>query len=84
MEDVRKHLKEMLELEAIRKSDSPWVSAVVFVRKKDGSLTLCIDLRKLNARPVKDELPQINETLDCLNRVVLFYTLDLKSGYWQK
>ena len=70
---------------AIRKSSSPWASAVVLVRKKDGSLRFCIDLRKLNARMVKDayELPRIDETLDCLNGAVLFSQLDLKSGYWQ-
>ena len=48
-EEVRKHLNEMLEIGAIQKSNSPWASAVVLVRKKDGSLRFCIDLRKLNA-----------------------------------
>ena len=45
-EEVRKHLDEMLRMGAIRKSNSPWVSAVVLVRKKDGALRFCIDLRK--------------------------------------
>ena len=44
-EEVQKHLKEMVEIGAIRKSNSPWASAVVVVRKKDGSLRFCIDLR---------------------------------------
>ena len=47
--EVRKHLNEMLEIGAIWKSSSPWASAVVLVRKKDGSLRFCIDLWKLNA-----------------------------------
>ena len=47
-EEVRKHLQEMEEIGAIRHSNSPWVSPVVLVRKKDGSLRFCIDLRKLN------------------------------------
>ena len=42
--EVCKHLQEMLKIGAIRKSCSPWASAVVLVRKKDGSLCFCIDL----------------------------------------
>ena len=48
-DEAKNHLKEMLEVGAIRKSNSPWASAIVFVRKKDGSLRFCIDLHKLNA-----------------------------------
>ena len=68
-EEVKQHLKEMLEIGAISKSKSPWASAVVLVRKKDASLRFCIDLRKLNARTIKDiySLPRNEETLDCLN-----------------
>ena len=78
--EVRKHLKEMVEIGAIRKSSSPWASAVVLVRKKDGSLRFCIDLRHLNNRTVKDaySLPRIEETLDCLNGAKIFTSLDLK------
>ena len=47
-EEVKQHLQEMVEVGAIRRSFSPWASAVVLVRKKDGGLWLCIDLRKLN------------------------------------
>ena len=84
-EEVRKHLKEMLDIGAIRRSNSPWASPVVLVRKKDGSLRFCIDLRKLNARTVKDaySLPRIEDTLDSLNGACIFTSLDLKSGYWQ-
>ena len=59
-EEVRKHLKEMVEIGAIRKSNSPWASDVVLVRKKDGSLRFCIELRHLNNRTIKDaySLPQ--------------------------
>ena len=84
-EEVKAHLQEMVEVGAIRKSFSPWASAVVLVRKKDGGLRFCIDLRKLNNRTIKDgySLPRIEETLDCLHGAVWFSTLDLKSGYWQ-
>ena len=84
-EEVRKHLEEMVNIGAIRKSQSPWASAIVLVRKKDGSLRFCIDLRKLNERTIKDaySLPRIEESLDCLNGAQIFSSVDLKSGYWQ-
>ena len=68
----------MLEIGAISESKSPWASAVVLVRKKDGSLRFCIDLRKLNSITVKDaySLPRIDGAQ-------WFTSLDLKSGYWQ-
>ena len=53
-DEVRKHLKEMLEIGAIGKSNSPWASPVVLVCKKDDLLHFCIDLRHLNARTMKD------------------------------
>ena len=75
----------MVEVGAIRRRFSPWASAVVLVRKKDGGLRLCIDLRKLNNRTLKDgyALPKIDDTLVCLHGDKRFSTLDLKSGYWQ-
>ena len=84
-EEVRNHLQDMLKVGAIRKSTSPWASPVILVRKKDGSLRFCIDLRKLNSRTIKDaySLPHIEESLDCLNGACIFTSLDLKSGYWQ-
>lgn len=84
-EEVRAHLKEMLELGAIKPSSSPFCSPVVLVRKKDGTLRFCIDLRRINARTVPDSypLPQIEETLDSLAGSSWYSSLDLKSGYWQ-
>ena len=75
----------MLGIETIQKSCSPWASVVVLVRKKDCSLRFCIDLRKLNAMMIKDaySLPQIEESLDCLNVACIFTSLDLKSGCWE-
>ena len=69
----------------IRKSVSPRASPVVLVRKKDGSLRFCINLRKLNSRTIKDaySLPRIEESLDCLNSAIIFTSLDLKARYWQ-
>lgn len=84
-EEVRQHLKEMLDAGAIRPSKSPFSSNVVLVRKKDGSLRFCIDFRKLNSRTIKDAytLPRIDETIDTLIGAKYFSKLDLRSGYWQ-
>ena len=84
-DEVKTHIQEMLDLGAIRHSNSPWSSAIVLVRKKDGRLRFCIDLRKLNNRTVKDaySLPRIEPLLDTFLGSTIFTTLDLKAGYWQ-
>ena len=84
-DQVKAHLNEMLELGAIRPSQSPWSSAIVLVQKKDGTLRFCIDLRELNNRTIKDNysLPRIEHHLEQLRGASWFTTLDLKSGYWQ-
>ena len=58
---------------------------MVSVWKKDGSLSFCIDLRKLNNWTVKDaySLPHIDETLNSLHGSQWLSSFDLKSGYWQ-
>ena len=81
--EVRKHVQEILEIGAIKHSNSPWVSAVVLVQKEDGGLRFCIDFRKLNSYIVKDAygLPRITESLDCLNGAKWFTSFDLKTDY---
>ena len=85
VDEVREHLKLMLDMGAIQPSNSPWCNAVVLVRKKDGSLRFCIDFRRLNSLTKKDShpLPRICETLDSLVGAAYFSTLDLTSGFWQ-
>ena len=85
VEEVREHLKLMLEAEAIQPSNSPWCNAVVLVCKKDGSLQFCIIFRKLNSLTRKDShpLPCIGETLDSLVGSAIYSTFDLTSGFWQ-
>ena len=85
VDEVREHLKLMLDAGAIQPSNCPWCNAVVLVRKKDGSLRFCIDFRRLNSLTKKDShsLPRICETLDSLIGVAYFSTFDLTSGFWQ-
>ena len=85
VDEVREHLKLMLDARAIRPSNSPWCNAVMLVRKKDGSLRFCIDFRRLNSLTKNDShpLPQICETLDSLVGAAYFSTFDLTSGFWQ-
>ena len=75
----------MLDGGAIRPSKSPWCNAIVLVRKKDGTLRLCIDFRKLNARTKKDSfpLPRMQETMESMVGARFFSSMDLKSGFWQ-
>ena len=84
-DEVRNHLQDMLRLGAIRRSCRPWASAIVLVRKKNGKLRFCIDLRKLNSKTLKDSyaLPRIEQTLESLADSMVYSTLDLTSGYWQ-
>ena len=84
VEEVRNHLREMLESSDIRPSQSAWCNAVMLVRKKDGSLCFCIDLQHLNARR-KDSypLPRIQEALESLVGAGYFSCLDLESRFWQ-
>ena len=75
----------MLDIAAIRCSNSPCASPVVLVRKKDGTIRFCINCRTLNAWTVKDaySIPRIEDALDSLNGACIFTSLHLRSGYRQ-
>ena len=62
VEEVRNHLREMLESGAIRPSQSAWCNAMVLVRKKDGGLHFCIDFRCLNTHIKEGFLPIAQNT----------------------
>lgn len=85
VEAVKKHLQELLDSGVIRESESPFASPIVVVRKKNGSVRLCIDFRKLNSQTIKDAyaLPNLEEVFSLLNGSKWFSVLDLKSGYYQ-
>ena len=84
-EEVRQHVKSMLDAGVIRESDSPYSSNIVLIRKSDGSLRFCVDWRRLNNKTRKDAfmLPRFDDTIDVLHSAKWFSKLDLHSAYWQ-
>ena len=80
--ETREYLQEMLNVNAIRPSYSPFPSTVVIVRKKDGTIRLCIDYRKLNNKDAY-AIPRIDDTFQLLSGAKYLSKLDLKTGYWQ-
>jgi len=84
-EAVKKLIDELKEKTIISPSKSPWASLVILVPKKDGSICLCIDYRKMNKLTRKNvyPLPRVDDTLDTLAGAKWFSMLDLKSRYWQ-
>jgi hypothetical protein len=75
----------LLDKGFIRPSNLPWGALVLFVKKKDGTLRLCIDYRQLNKVTVKNKypFPRINDLFDQLKGVRVFSKIDLRSGYHQ-
>ena len=69
----------------IRASVSPWGAPILFVKKKDGTMRMCIDYRQLNKVTVKNKypLPRIDDLFDQLQGASLFSKIDLRSGYHQ-
>ncbi|GBG81558.1 hypothetical protein CBR_g32548 [Chara braunii] len=78
-------LDVLLENGWIRPNSSPYGAPVLFVRKKNKDLRLCIDYRKLNAQTIRNvgPLPRIDDLLERLGGAKFFSKLDLKSGYHQ-
>jgi hypothetical protein len=83
--ELQIQLKELLDLGIIRPSVSPWGTPVIFVKKKDGSLRLCIDYRDLNCATVKNRypMPRIDDLFDQMKGAAVFSKIDLRSGYHQ-
>ncbi|KAK4325485.1 hypothetical protein Pmani_003936 [Petrolisthes manimaculis] len=84
-QEIEKVMENLRSQGVIEKSSSHWTSAVVLVRKKDGSVRCCVDYRVLNEVTVKDAypLPRTDVTLDALLGAKWSSTLDMKAGYHQ-
>ncbi|GKB58353.1 reverse transcriptase, partial [Tanacetum coccineum] len=78
-------VKELMDSGVIRASHSSFSSPIVMVKKKDGTWRMCVEYRQLNKYTVKDKFPilVIEELMDELGGYVVFFKLDLRSGYHQ-
>lgn len=85
LRELQKQLNELLQLNFIQRSKSPWGAPVLFVDKPDGSFRMCLDYRSLNNVTVKNAapLPRIDEIFERLRGARYFSTLDLAKGYHQ-
>ncbi|CAM8951311.1 unnamed protein product [Rhodiola kirilowii] len=83
--ELRRQLKELLEAGFVRPSKAPFGAPVLFRKKKDGSLRMCIDYRALNKVTIKNKypIPLIADLFDQLGHARVFTKLELRSGYYQ-
>jgi hypothetical protein len=83
--ELKTQLQELLDKGYIRPSSSPWGCPALFVKKKDGSLRMCVDYRPLNAVTIKNKylLPRIDVLFDQLACAKVFSKINLRSGYDQ-
>jgi hypothetical protein len=83
--ELKKQLNELEQKGYIRPRLSSWGAPVLFVKKKDGSMRLCVDYRTLNEVTVKNKylLPRINDLFDQLKGAKYFSKIDLRSRYYQ-
>ena len=85
LKELKAQLKDFLDKGFIRPSISPWGATVLFVKKKDGSLRLCIDYRQLNKVMIKNKYPltRIDDLFYQLKGESYLLKIDLRSGYHQ-
>ena len=85
LDELKRQLDELTQSGFIRPSKSPFGAPVLFVKKKDGTMRMCVDYRALNTITVKNSyaLPRIDELFDRLQGARYFSKVDLRSGYHQ-
>ena len=84
-QEVEEQLERLREADIIEPSCSAWSSPIVPIRKRDGSLRICVDYRSLNSKTKLDSfpLPNIMDILNNLGESLFFSTLDMSKGYYQ-
>ena len=81
LKELKDNLKDLLDKGFIRPSISPWGAPMLFVRKKAGSLRMCIDYRQLNKVTFKNKypIPRIDDLFDQLQGASHFSKINLRS-----
>jgi hypothetical protein len=79
LKEFHTQLEELLKKGYIRPSVSPWGAPILFVKKKDATLSLCIYFRQLNKVTIKNKypLPRIDDLFDQLKGARIFSKIDL-------
>ncbi|WMV20192.1 hypothetical protein MTR67_013577 [Solanum verrucosum] len=85
LRELHAQIQELLYKGFIRPSASLWGALVLFVKKKDGSMRMCIYYRQLNKVTIRNKypLPRIDDFFDQLQGALVFFKIDLRSGYHQ-
>ena len=85
LKELKSQLQELLDKGYILLSHSPWGAPVLFVKKKDGSMRMCIDYRELNKVSIKNKYPLscIDDLFDQLERASVFSKIDIRLGHHQ-
>jgi hypothetical protein len=83
LRELREQLQELLDKEGVHSAECFW--PVLFVKKKEGSLQLCVDYRELNKVTFRKKypLPRMDDLFDQLSGAQVFSNMDLRSGYHQ-
>ena len=85
LKELKQQLQELLDKKFICPSYSPWGAPILFVKKRDGSMRMCIDYHELNKVTIKNKysLPRIDDLFNQFKGAVVFSKIDLHSGYYQ-
>ena len=85
LKELKVQMEEVVNKGFVRPSTSPWEAPVLFVKKKDGSMRLCIDYREFNKVTIRNQypLPRIDDLFDQLQGDKVFSKINLRSGYHQ-
>ena len=85
--DVEIELKRLEDDDIIEKTDgpTPWISPIVVVPKKSGTVRICVDMREANTAVMREKhlMPTLDDLITDLNGATTFSTLDLRNGYHQ-